>query len=87
MIRAVGAVRVVHRHRIGARVFTRVSELSFLHGKPIVVLTWLHKGGQRIPGVFVALEEDKLRAGANRRIFSYTGITCDPRFPPRPSSG
>lgn len=76
-----GAVRVVHKHRIGKTVFARVSELSYSGDVPLAVLTWLHQPAGRVPCVCVELDPQKLRRGANRRIFYYDDVTTDPRFP------
>jgi hypothetical protein len=75
------AVRVMHRHRIGSQPeFMRISELSFNGRCPVAVLTWLHEGGARIPGVCVELDPTKLRRARARLLFLYDGITADPRF-------
>ena len=76
-----GAVRVMHRHRIGSQPeFLRISELSFNGRRPVAVLTWLNEGEQRTPGVCVELDPAKLRPGGGRRLVLYDGITADPRF-------
>lgn len=77
-------VRVIHRHRIGRRAFTRVSELAYLGGRPFAVLTWIHHGDGLVPGVCVPLDGAKLRPGATRRMFRYDGETADPRAPEPP---
>lgn len=74
------AVRVIHRHRIGGREFTRISELTYVGRRPMAVLSWLHEGGKAIPGFCVELDPDLLRKGPNRRIFRYDGVTVDPRY-------
>lgn len=77
---APGAIRVVHRHRIGRHVFARVSELTYLGNRPMAVLSWLHHGEKITPGVCVELDPVKLRQGATRRLYRYEGITDDPRW-------
>ena len=42
-------LKVIHRHRIGAQSFRRVSELVFVRGKPRAMLEWLNLGGVRSP--------------------------------------
>jgi len=74
-------VRVMHRHRIGARpAFMRVSELSFNGRFPVAVLTWLNEGEARTPGICIDLDPAKLRPGPGRRVFLYDGVTADPRY-------
>ena len=75
-----GAIRVIHKHRIGKRQFARVSELTYSGNRPVAVLTWFHSGGERMPCVWVELDPARLRTGANRRLFFYDGVTTDPRF-------
>ena len=60
--------------------FARVSELSYSGEHPIAVLSWLHDGDARMPGVCVELDPAKLHQGSSRRVFLYDGITEDPRF-------
>jgi hypothetical protein len=74
------AVRVIHRHQIGTREFTRVSELSYVGRRPVVVLSWLHDEGKVMPGICVELDPAKLRKGPGRRVLRYDGITVDPRY-------
>lgn len=77
------SLRVLHRHRIGHQLpFTRVSELVYRGDDPLVVLSWLHESGARIPGVCIALDRALLHRGPNRKVFLYDGITTDPRFEP-----
>jgi len=75
------AIRVIHRHRIGRMVFARVSELTYRDGQPLAVLTWIQFGEILAPCVCVQLDPAKLRPGSERRVFSYDGITVDPRYP------
>ena len=75
-------VRVIHRHRIGRLTFTRVSPPTYVAKRPVAVLVWLHQGEGRLPGVYVPLDEARLRPGATRRIFMYDGETTDPRSAP-----
>ena len=74
-------VRVMHLHRVGSQPeFMRISELSFNGHAPIAVLTWLHEGEARTPGICVELDPAKLRPGPTRQVFLYDGVTADPRF-------
>jgi hypothetical protein len=71
---------VIHRHQIGSREFTRVSELSYVDRRPVVVITWLHFDESLVPGVCVQLDPARLRKGPGRRILRYDGTTVDPRY-------
>ena len=75
-----GAVRVIHKHRIGRLQFARVSELTYSGDRPVAVLTWIYSGDVRTPCVCVELDPNRLRPGAVRRLFVYDGVTTDPRF-------
>ncbi|MGQ0545526.1 MAG: hypothetical protein ACT4P3_09370 [Betaproteobacteria bacterium] len=83
-----GALKVVHRHQVGGKLFRRVSELVYLQGKPVAVVRWIDIGGVRAPLYTCVLDEAKLHAEARGR-YTYDGITVDPRFeePPAPSAG
>jgi len=73
--------RVIHKHRLGNQpVFVRVSELTFNGQRPVAVLTWLHEGDARTPGVCIELDPAKLHPAAGRRIYLYDDVTIDPRF-------
>ena len=76
------AVRMIHRHRMGSRIFWRVSRLTYSGGRPMAILGWLHDGAARTPGVCVELDPAKLRRGANHRLFFYDEVTVDPRYAP-----
>ena len=80
-----GALKVVHRHRVGAKLFRRVSELVYVQGKPFAVVRWIDLGGVRAPLYTCPLDPAKLRAEGSDR-FAYDGVTVDPRFdePPHP---
>jgi hypothetical protein len=75
-------VQVIHKHRIGAMVFARVSELIYRDARPFAVLTWIHSDGLRLPCLKVELDAALLHGGANRRVFRYEGTTVDPRYEP-----
>lgn len=78
---ASASLRVLHRHRIGGQLpFTRVSELVYRGEDPLAVISWLHEGATRIPGVCIPLDPRFLHRSPNRKIFLYDGITTDPRF-------
>jgi len=71
--------KVVHRHRIGALVFRRVSELLYVQGQPKAILHWIDIAGMRTP-LYLDLDVRKLRrirAGLIT-IFHYSGTTVDP---------
>jgi hypothetical protein len=71
--------KVVHRHRIGAQVSRRVSELVFVRGEPKAVLRWIDVGGIRTP-IYLDLNPAKLRrirAGTST-LYVYEGTTVDP---------
>jgi len=73
--------QVLHRHRVGRQAsFMRVSELVFRGEDAIAVLSWLHDGDKRIPGVFIQLERALLRPSPKRNLYLYDGVTSDPRF-------
>ena len=80
------AEKVVHRHRIGAMVFKRVSEFVMVHGEPKAILRWIDIAGVRTP-IYVELDRGKLRRpiGGSRTLF-YKGTTIEPAdaLDPRP---
>jgi hypothetical protein len=72
--------RVVHRHKIGAHRFRRVSDLVFVRGQPCAVLEWINFSGVRTP-IYLPLDPAKLRPRTGpRNTFYYDGTTTDPRF-------
>lgn len=74
-------VRVIHRHRVGSKVFRRVSELVFVEGHAKAVLAWIDMGGVRTPLYICELDRAKLRqAKTTRGLYYYDGTTSDPRF-------
>ena len=73
---------MVHRHRIGAAISTRVSELVYIKGRPLALLEWIDLGGVRTPLCLCDLDPAKLRPDEEeRRVFHYEDVTADPRFP------
>jgi hypothetical protein len=73
------ARKVVHRHRTGGQVSTRVSELMVLRGQPKAILRWIDIAGMRTP-ICVDLDPQRLRQvqeGPNG-TFRYDGTTTDP---------
>ena len=71
--------KVIHRHRIGSRVFKRVSEFVRVRGEPKAILRWIDIAGVRTP-IYLDLDPSKLRsvqAGANA-TFYYDGVTTHP---------
>ena|SRR5688572_21994263 len=72
-------LKVIHRHRIGAVVVRRVSELVFVNDRPIALLEWINLGGVRTPLYVCELDPSKL-IKTDRTTYSYEGVTVDPRF-------
>ena len=73
--------KVIHRHRIGERIFRRVSELVMIAGKPKALLGWINLGGVRTPIYLCDLDRRKLRQSpTSSSTFYYDEITIDPRF-------
>ena len=69
---------VTHRHRIGSRVFQRVSELVFIRGRPKAILRWIDIAGVRTP-IYAELDPAKLRQPHARGTPArYEGITTEP---------
>jgi hypothetical protein len=70
--------KVVHRHQMGRHVFTRISELAFIRGRPKAILRWLDLAGVRTP-IYADLDPAKLRrVRARTRVAAYDGTTLDP---------
>jgi hypothetical protein len=76
-------LKVIHRHRVGALEFRRVSELVYVRGRPKAILGWIDVGGVRTPIFLCDLDPTKLRkapgAHANN-TFYYDAVTVDPRY-------
>jgi hypothetical protein len=73
---------VIHRHRVGARTFCRVSEMVFIRGRPKAILDWIDMGAGRTPVYLDELESSRLKGpprGA-KGVYFYDGETVDPRF-------
>jgi hypothetical protein len=74
-------LKVIHRHRIGAQRFRRVSELVFVRGKPRAMLEWLNLGGVRSPLYIAELDPAKLRKAKHlHNTYYYDAETEDPRY-------
>jgi len=74
-------LKVIHRHRVGNRVFRRVSELVFVDGRPKALLSWIDIGGIRTPLYICELDRSKLRAPKGvKNTYYYDATTVDPRF-------
>ena len=74
-------LKVIHRHRIGKRIFRRVSELVFVRGRPRAMLEWVDLGGVRSPLYITELDPEKLRKSKHsRNTYYYDGETVDPRY-------
>lgn len=73
------ALKVTHRHRIGSRVFRRVSELVFVRGRPKAILHWIDIAGVRTP-IYAELDPSKLRQPRTPRgaAARYEGTTTEP---------
>jgi hypothetical protein len=74
-------LKVVHRHRIGAAVVERTSELLYVNRRPVALLDWINLGGIRTPLYKCQLDEGKLHPAKERGVFHYDGMTSDPRYP------
>lgn len=76
-------MKVIHRHRVGDRVFKRVSELVYVEGRPRALLHWINSAGVRTPLYICELDPKKLRpADGVPNTFYYDEMTVDPRFEP-----
>jgi hypothetical protein len=74
-------LKVIHRHRIGDKVFRRVSELVMIDGQPKALLGWINLGSVRTPIYLCDLDESRLhRSPSAPNTFYYDEITVDPRF-------
>lgn len=52
----------------------RAADLFFSDGRPLLVYSWRHNGGRRVPLECVELDPDKLRlASSNGTIYRYEG--------------
>jgi len=84
-------LKVIHKHRIGDKIFRRVSELVVIDGQPKALLGWIDMGGVRTPIYLCDLDPSKLhRSASSPNTFYYEQITIDPRFEalgPAPYSG
>jgi hypothetical protein len=73
--------KVIHKHRIGDKIFRRVSELVVIDGQPKALLGWINLGDVRTPIYLCDLDQSKLRRSAtNANTFYYEDVTVDPRF-------
>jgi hypothetical protein len=74
-------LKVIHRHRVGEKVFRRVSELVMIDGQPKAILGWINLGDVRTPIYICDLDPAKLRrSAASTATFYYDEMTVDPRF-------
>jgi hypothetical protein len=74
-------LKVIHRHRIGDKVFRRVSELVIIDGQPKALLGWINLGDVRTPIYLCDLDQAKLRRSpTSANTYLYDEITVDPRF-------
>ena len=77
-------LKVIHRHRSGSFEFRRVSELTFVGGKPKAILGWIDVGGLRTPVYLCDLDPAKLRRAAGgkseKNTYFYDDVTVDPRY-------
>jgi hypothetical protein len=74
-------LKVIHRHRIGDKVFRRVSELVIIDGQPKALLGWINLGDVRTPIYLCDLEQSKLRRSpTSATTYFYDEMTVDPRF-------
>ena len=73
--------KVIHKHRIGDKVFRRVSELVMIEGQPKALLGWINLGDVRTPIYLCDLDPAKLRRSpTSATTFFYDELTVDPRF-------
>jgi hypothetical protein len=74
-------LKVIHRHRIGEKVFRRVSELVMMDGQPKALLGWINLGEVRTPIYLCDLDPAKLRRSpTSASTYIYDDLTVDPRF-------
>ena len=74
-------LKVIHKHRIGDKVFRRVSELVVIDGQPKALLRWINLGDVRTPIYLCDLDHAKLRRSpTSANTYLYDEITVDPRF-------
>ena len=74
-------LKVIHRHRVGDKVFRRVSELVVIEGRPKAILSWINLGDVRTPIYLCELDQTKLRRSpTSGGTYLYDDITVDPRF-------
>jgi len=74
-------LKVIHKHRIGDKVFRRVSELVTIDGQPKAILGWINLGDVRTPIYLCDLDPCKLhRSATSATTFYYDEMTVDPRF-------
>ena len=74
-------LKVIHRHRIGEKVFRRVSELVVIDGQPKALLGWINLGDVRTPIYLCDLDQAKLhRSPTSSSTYLYEDVTVDPRF-------
>jgi len=74
-------LKVIHKHRIGDKIFRRVSELVVIDGQPKALLGWIDMGGVRTPIYLCDLNQQKLhRSSSSPNTYYYEEITVDPRF-------
>jgi hypothetical protein len=74
-------LKVIHRHRVGDKVFRRVSELVVIGGRPKAILAWINLGDVRTPIYLCELDQLKLRRSpTDGNMYLYDAITVDPRF-------
>jgi hypothetical protein len=74
-------LKVIHRHRVGEKVFRRVSELVMIEGQPKAILGWINLGDVRTPLYICDLDPAKLhRSATSAGTFYYDELTVDPRF-------
>ena len=69
-------LRVVHLHHTGSEPVRRVSELSFVDGRPQAVLGWKQSVDGRCPAAIIPLDGTRLRASKRaKNLFHYDGVT------------
>jgi hypothetical protein len=58
----------------GSPTQVEAADLFFARGKPLLVITWLKKDGDRVPAECIELDPGRLqRASSNGTIYRYEG--------------
>lgn len=66
--------RVFVQYRNGTAVMSRLLDLAYVDGSPIAVVSWIVRGGVRMPGEYAELDPALLRPSGFGDAFWYDGI-------------